>query len=104
LLWDGRFRVEVAQAFDGRLEVRALGHAGHAELKRRGRAIKASSALLLAPAFWRADELLAVPSVAFWAQQNLERTICAHFKGLRYNFVSRATGARGQGGPCQSGP
>jgi tRNA(Ile)-lysidine synthase len=104
LLWDGRFRVEIAPAFGGRLEVRALGRAGHAELKRRGRAIKASSALLLAPAFWRGDELLAVPSIAFWAQQDLERTISAHFKGLRYNFVSRPPGVRGQGGSCQSGP
>jgi tRNA(Ile)-lysidine synthase len=103
LLWDGRFRVEVAQAFEGRLEVRALGRAGHAVLKRSGKAIKASSALLMAPGFWRADELIAVPCVAFWALQGLERTISAHFKGLRYNFVSHPTGTRRQGGPCQSG-
>src|SRR5215471_3109604 len=103
LLWDGRFRVEIARAFDGRLEVRALARAGLAELKRRGRAVKASPALLLAPAFWRADELLAVPSVAFWAQEDLKRMISADFKGLRYNFLPPPTGGREHGGPCQSG-
>jgi tRNA(Ile)-lysidine synthase len=101
LLWDGRFRVEIARAFDGRLEVRALARAGLAELKRRGRTVKASRALLLAPAFWRAHELLAVPSVAFWAQGDLERMISAHFKGLRYNFMPPATGGRAHGGPRQ---
>src|SRR5262249_61459512 len=54
LLWDGRFRVGIARTFDGPLEVRALGRAGLADLKRRGRAMKSSPALLLAPAFWRA--------------------------------------------------
>src|SRR5262245_26691079 len=44
LLWDGRFSVAIGPAFEGRLEVRALARAGLAELKRRGRAIKASPA------------------------------------------------------------
>ena len=83
LLWDGRFSVEIAPGFEGRLRVRALGPAGRAELKRRGRAIKGSPALLLAPGFWRGDELLAVPAVAFWAHAGLQRVISAHFKGLR---------------------
>jgi len=103
LLWDGRFWVEIARTCDGPLEVRAVARAGLADLKRRGRAIKASPALLLAPAFWRADELLAVPSAAFWAQQHLETMISARFKGLRYAFVPPATGGREPGGPCQSG-
>jgi tRNA(Ile)-lysidine synthase len=102
LLWDGRFRVEIAPAFEGRIEVRALARAGFAELKRQGRVIKSSSALLLTPAFWRADELLAVPPVAFWAQQGLEAMISAHFKGLRYNFAPRATRGRECDGPGQS--
>ncbi|MBO0740484.1 MAG: tRNA lysidine(34) synthetase TilS [Hyphomicrobiaceae bacterium] len=101
LLWDGRFSVQIGKAFDGRLEVRALARAGLAELKRRGRITKMSPVLLLAPAFWRGDELLAVPSVAFWAQQDLERMISARFKGLRYNFGPRASGEHA--GPCQSG-
>jgi tRNA(Ile)-lysidine synthase len=104
LLWDGRFRVEIARSFAGRLEVRALARTGLAELRRRGRTIKASPALLMAPAFWQADELLAVPSVGFWVQSDLERMILAHFKGLQYNFVPRASRERERGGPCQSGP
>ena len=103
LLWDGRFRVGIARSFDGPLEVRALGRAGLADLRRRGRAIKSSPALLLAPAFWRADELLAVPSAAFWAQPGLETMISAHFKGLRYALAPLATGGRAPDGPCQSG-
>jgi hypothetical protein len=102
LLWDGRFRVEIAPAFEGRIEVRALARAGFAELKRQGRVIKASSALLLTPAFWRADVLLAVPPVAFWTQQGLEAMISAHFKGLRYNFAPGATRGRECDGPGQS--
>jgi tRNA(Ile)-lysidine synthase len=103
LLWDGRFRVEIARAFEGRLEVRALARAGLAELKRQGRAIKAIPALLLAPAFWRGDELLAVPSIAFWAQQGLEAMISAQFKGLRYNFEPHAMGGCARG-PSQGDP
>lgn len=83
VLWDGRFSVEIAPGFEGRLNVRALGPAGLAELKRRGRAIKGSPALLLTPGFWREDELLAAPAVAFWAHAGLQRVISAHFEGLR---------------------
>jgi tRNA(Ile)-lysidine synthase len=103
LLWDGRFRVEIARAFGGRLEVRALARAGLAELKRRGRGVKASPGLLMAPAFWQADELLAVPAVGFWLHQDLQRMILARFKGLRYNFVPQG-GELERGRPCQSGP
>jgi tRNA(Ile)-lysidine synthase len=84
-LWDGRFAVEIADGFGGSLEVRALGSAGLAELKRLGRAVKATSALLLAPSFWRGTELLAVPAIDFWAREGLEGTIAALFEGVRYN-------------------
>src|SRR5262245_44276288 len=36
LLWDGRFRVEIARALEGPIEVRALARTGFTELKRRG--------------------------------------------------------------------
>jgi tRNA(Ile)-lysidine synthase len=83
VVWDGRFSVEIAQGFEGWLKVRALGRAGLAELKRRGGASKGSPALLLTPAFWRGEELLAVPAVAFWAHAGLQAMISAHFKGMK---------------------
>ena len=83
VVWDGRFSVEIALGFEGRLKVCALGRAGLAELKRRGGASKGSPALLLTPAFWRGEELLAVPAVAFWAHAGLQAMISAHFKGLK---------------------
>jgi tRNA(Ile)-lysidine synthase len=99
LVWDGRFTLEVAPGWDGPLKVRALGPPGLAELRRLGRAVKASSALLLTPSFWRAQELLAVPTVTFWARPGLEAMMSAHFKGLRYNSSSRTNCGTGPGGP-----
>ena len=64
-LWDGRFAIEIADGLEGSLEVRALGSAGIAELKRLDRAPRATPALHLAPSFWRGNELLAVPAVGF---------------------------------------
>jgi tRNA(Ile)-lysidine synthase len=84
-LWDGRFAIEIDGGLEGSLEVRALGGAGLAELKRAGRAVKGTSALLLVPAFWRENELLAVPAIDFWARPDLEGHISADFTGLRYN-------------------
>ena len=84
-LWDGRFAIEVADGLAGNLEVRALGGAGLAELKRVGRAVKGASALLLAPSFWRENELLAVPAIDFWAREGLDQLITARFAALRYN-------------------
>ena len=85
-LWDGRFVVEIADGFEGRLEVRALGGAGLAELKRAGKVVKGTSALLLVPSFWSENELLAVPAIDFWARGGLDRLISAGFAGLRYNL------------------
>src|SRR5262249_42198778 len=98
LVWDGRFSLEVAPGWDGPLKVRALGSLGLAELRRLRGAIKASSSLLLTPSFWRAGELLAVPTVAFWAQPGLEAMMSAHFKGLRYNLSPRTGRGVGRGG------
>jgi len=47
VLWDGRFAIEIADGLPGDLEVRALGRAGLAELKRLGCAVKGASGLLL---------------------------------------------------------
>jgi hypothetical protein len=65
--------------------MRALGASGVAELKRLGSAAKGTSALLLAPSFWRGTELLAVPAIDFWVRGDLEGAISAEFMGLRYN-------------------
>jgi hypothetical protein len=85
VLWDGRFAIEIAVGFEGYVEVRALGASGVAELKRLGSAAKGTSALLLAPSFWRSSSLLAVPAIDFWMCGGLEGTISAEFMGLRYN-------------------
>jgi tRNA(Ile)-lysidine synthase len=85
VLWDGRFAIEIADGLAGGLEVRALGGKGLAALKRLGRGVKGASALLLAPSFWRANDLLAVPAIDFWVQEGLDRLISADFMGLRYN-------------------
>jgi tRNA(Ile)-lysidine synthase len=97
VLWDGRFAIEIADGLPGDLEVRALGRAGLAELKRLGCAVKGASGLLLAPSFWRANNLLAVPAIDFWVQEGLDRLISADFMGLRYN--SGAIGAIGKDDP-----
>jgi tRNA(Ile)-lysidine synthase len=103
VLWDGRFRVEIGRGLEGPIEVRALARTGFAELKRRGRVTKASPALLLTPAFWRDSELIAVPTVAFWAHQGLEAMITAHFKGLRYNFAPANAWGASAAGPAEAG-
>jgi tRNA(Ile)-lysidine synthase len=97
VLWDGRFAIEIADGLAGDLEVRALGRAGLAELKRLGCAVKGASGLLLAPSFWRVNNLLAVPAIDFWVQEGLDRLISADFMGLRYN--SGAIGAIGKDDP-----
>jgi tRNA(Ile)-lysidine synthase len=85
VLWDGRFAIEIADGLEGSLEVRALGESGLAELKRLGCAVKGASALLLAPSFWLANGLLAVPAIDFWVHEGLDSQISADFMGLRYN-------------------
>ena len=85
VLWDGRYIVEVSNELEDTLELRALGRIGRAELKRLGYDFKDASALLLVPAFWQGNALLAVPAVDFWARIGLDKLISADFVGLRYN-------------------
>ena len=84
-LWDGRFRIAIADGFEGSLDVRPLGGSGLAVLKRAGIAVKGTSALRLVASFWRENELLAVPAIDFWARQDLEGRISADFAGFAYN-------------------
>jgi tRNA(Ile)-lysidine synthase len=101
LVWDGRFTLEVAPGWEGPLKVRALGPPGLAELRRLRGANKASSALLLTPSFWRGEELLAVPTVAFWAHPGWGAMMSAQFKGLSHNLSPRTSRGAGRGGhPC----
>lgn len=89
MLWDGRFTVEVATSLKGTFEVRALGADGLAELKRLGRAMRPARALRLVPAFWRGGDLLAVPTVDFYARPDLDGRLSAAFVGMRYNSGGR---------------
>ena len=85
-LWDGRFAIEIADGLEGE------PGGARARERRRRRAQAAGQgppeprpALHLVPSFWRGKELLAVPSVGFWARADLQGTISAVFTGLRYN-------------------
>lgn len=95
VLWDGRFIIEIADGLQGSLEVRALGEAGLAELKRLGPAIKGTSGLLLAPSLWCQGGLAAVPAVDFWVGSSLEGLVSVSFRGLRYNSDAIGAGSRG---------
>lgn len=90
-LWDGRFAIDIAEGFEGNLDVRALGTAGLVEVERAGIVCKRTRPLRLVPSFWRGDALLAAPTLGLWARTELAGLISANFVGLRYN--SRATGA-----------
>jgi hypothetical protein len=94
VLWDGRFVIEIADGLEASLDVRALGGAGLAEAKRLGYAGKGASALLLAPSFWRENDLLAAPAIDFWARAGLEALISVRFSGLRYNSGAIGAGRR----------
>jgi tRNA(Ile)-lysidine synthase len=94
VLWDGRFVIEIADGLEASLDVRALGGAGLAEAKRLGYAGKGASALLLAPSFWRENDLLAVPAIDFWARAGLEALISVRFSGLRYNYGAIGAGRK----------
>jgi tRNA(Ile)-lysidine synthase len=85
VLWDGRFVVGVDAGFVGRVEVRALGPEGIAELRRLGRDVRPARAFRLVPSFWRGPRLLAVPQARYWAEAGLEGPLSAAFGGLRYN-------------------
>ena len=71
--WDGRFWVGVGahvgpDAVPGAVEVRALGEAAARELRQQGASPPGvpMGALGLAPSFWCAGKLVAVPSAGFW--------------------------------------
>jgi tRNA(Ile)-lysidine synthase len=94
-LWDGRFAIDIAEGFEGNLDVRALGAAGLVELERAGVVCKRTRPLRLVPSFWRGEALLAAPTLGSWARTELAEVISANFVGLRYN--SRATGRAANG-------
>ena len=83
--WDGRFRLRVeAELQGGPVEVRALGEAAVAQLRRQGALatrVRAGAAALL-PSFWRADALLAVPPLGYWANPRDRGALHAEFVGL----------------------
>ena len=88
--WDGRFAVAAGHELESSLHVRALGVAGLRELARLGHPVKATSALRLVPAFWQGKELVAVPTLDFWANAGFAALIAADFLGLRYNPLQPA--------------
>ena len=93
-LWDGRFDIAIAEALEGgRLEVRALGGAGLRELERLGHAFKRAPPQRFVPSFWRGSDLLAVPTLDFWAGEEPAGLISATFIGLRYNSCMAAEAA-----------
>jgi tRNA(Ile)-lysidine synthase len=94
-LWDGRFAIHVAGGGEESVEVRALGPDGVAELRRLGRALKATRAAQLCPSFWRGTRLLAVPPADIWVGEEAKARYSAAFVGLRYNL--------GDSGSLQSG-
>jgi hypothetical protein len=64
--------------------VRPLGEAALAQLRRQGALatrVRAGAAALL-PAFWRADALLAVPPLGYWADPRDRGTLNAEFIGV----------------------
>ncbi len=83
--WDGRFRVKAeAELRAGPVEVRPLGEAALAELRRQGALatrVRAGAAAL-APAFWRGQALLAVPPLGYWSTPHHRQTLDARFIGL----------------------
>jgi tRNA(Ile)-lysidine synthase len=83
-LWDGRFRVTVAAAFPGPVQVRALSETGLRELRRRapgaeGAPARAAAAL---PSIWHEGRLIAVPPLRYWAPPHTHEDIGAAFVGV----------------------
>ncbi len=83
-LWDGRFRVTVAAAFPGPVEVRALSEAGVRDLRRRAPAAQGVSARVAAavPSIRHQGRLVAVPSLCYWAPPLTREDVGAAFVGL----------------------
>jgi tRNA(Ile)-lysidine synthase len=85
-LWDGRFIAAVDGSMPGKVELRALGTNGVAELRRLGSTLRSVRALQLTASFWQGSRLLAVPPVGFWATRELESRLSGVFAGLRRNL------------------
>lgn len=83
-VWDGRFRVTVAAAFPGPVQVRALGQAGFRDLRRRARAADGAPAGAAAtgPSIWHRGRLIAVPQLRYWAPPFTGEDIGAAFVGI----------------------
>jgi tRNA(Ile)-lysidine synthase len=83
-VWDGRFRVTVAAAFPGPVQVRAVGQAGLRDLRRRAPAADGAPARAAAagPSIWHEGRLVAVPPLRYWAPPFTGKDIGAAFVGI----------------------
>jgi tRNA(Ile)-lysidine synthase len=85
VLWDGRFQLAAGPDLaGGPIEIRALGDSGLAELRRRGAIATAcpARAAALVPAFRRGDQIVAVPSLSYWAAPEDRAALEASFIGI----------------------
>jgi tRNA(Ile)-lysidine synthase len=81
--WDGRFLVGVGpDPAVGTVEVRPLGQAALAALRRQDVLATRVSAAVTIPSFWRGETLIAAPSIGYWAAAELRRMLYAEFVGL----------------------
>jgi hypothetical protein len=83
--WDGRFLLAAGPDLaGGPIEIRALGDSGLAELRRRGAIATAcpARAAALVPAFRRGDQIVAVPSLSYWAAPEDRAALEASFIGI----------------------
>ena len=86
VLWDGRFWVTVAKSHAGApLKLRPLGEVALRDLRRR-RLVgpEASRGGATVPALWRGEEIVAVPSLGYWASAHHRDELRAVFLGLGY--------------------
>jgi hypothetical protein len=74
--------------------VRALGEVALRDLRRRRLVgAEASRGAATAPALWRAEEIVAVPSLGYWASAHMRDELQAVFLGLGH--VGHAPNAAG---------
>jgi tRNA(Ile)-lysidine synthase len=83
-LWDGRFWISVGKAYGGGpLRVRALGEANVRDLRRRRLIAEgASRGAATVPGLWRGEEMIAAPSLGFWAGVQARDQLEAVFMGI----------------------